>query len=365
MNNIISQIEKIGSRKIFFFSLLLLFIIGIADYLTGQDFSFYIFYAIPVLITTWFCGRKYGLYLIIITLLFWATDNFYNRQTHIITVQPYYEISVQTLFFILIIVIFSSLKKSSEEKRALEMKKIQREMEIAREVQINMYPKFKPEINGVEYCGICYPASIVGGDYYDYIKISDDKFAFAVGDVSGHGIGPALLMAGLVGFVRSNAAAYSDNLTEFVKSVNINLCGISEESMFATFFYGILNRKDMTFTFVNAGHNPPLHYRKNKDRFDSLDTGDLFIGAITDVSFHQSAIKFEKGDLLMMYTDGVTETFNNKNEQFGEDRLKEIIKNNSDRDISDIIRTVKNELEYFSGQKPQADDITMLIIRAI
>lgn len=317
-----------------------------------------------MLITTWFCGRRYGLYLIIITLLFWATDNFYNRQTHIITIQPYYEISVQTLFFILIIVIFSSLKKSVEDKRALEMKKIQREMEIAREVQINMYPKFKPEIASAEYCGICYPASIVGGDYYDYIKISDDKFAFAVGDVSGHGIGPALLMAGLVGFVRSNAEASSENLPEFVKSVNINLCGLSEESMFATFFYGILNCKDMTFTYVNAGHNPPLLYRKNKNGFDSLATGDLFIGAITNVSFHQSVIKFEEGDLLMMYTDGVTETFNDKNEQFGEDKLKEIIKNNSDRDISDIIRTVKNELEYFSGQKLQADDITMLIIRA-
>ncbi len=363
MNEIISKLDKFGSYKIFLTALFFLVIIGIADYTTGQNYSFYIFYAIPVLIATWFAGRKYGIYLIIITVFFWAADNFYNRESLTITLDPYYEISVQTLFFILMIVIFSALKKSIEDKKNLELEKIQREMEIARQVQTNLYPRTKPEFAGLDYYGICFTADAVGGDYYDYIKLNENKAAFAIGDISGHGIGPALLMAGLVGFVRSNASQYADDIKKFVQYINENIFEVSEDSMFATFFYGLFDLQTGIFSYVNAGHNPPLHFKNKCGDFEMLDSADLLIGAVPDITYHQSSVEVESGDLLILYTDGVTETFSDKNEQFGAERLKEVIKNNSAADLEEIINTVKSELVTFSGNSPQADDVTLLIIR--
>lgn len=365
MDNIITRLDKFGSFKIFFTSLLFLVLIGTVDYITGQNYSFYIFYVIPVLIATWFAGRKYGIYLIIITIFFWAADNFYNRESLTITVEPYYEISVQTLFFILMIVIFSALKKSIEDKKNLEVEKIQREMEIARQVQTNLYPQIKPEISGLEYCGECFPADAVGGDYYDYMKLNGNKAAFAIGDISGHGIGPALLMAGLVGFVRSNASQYADDIKKFVQCINENIFEVSEDTMFATFFYGTYDLQTGIFSYVNAGHNPPLHFKNKYGDFEMLDSADLLIGAMPDITYHQTSVEVESGDLLVLYTDGVTETFNNKNEQFGTERLKEIIKNNSTGKAEEIIKAVKNELVTFSGNSPQADDVTLLIIHRI
>lgn len=363
MNKFISKIEQLQDIYIFLFSTLLLIIIGVIDYITGQDFSFYIFYAIPVLITTWFAGRKYAIYLIFITVVFWFLDNFYNRPTHLISINPFWEIFVQTIFFLVVIIILSSLKKSMEDKKNLEINKMKRELEIAREVQTKLYPQIKPSMNGLDYCGICFPAEAVGGDYYDYIKLSENEIAFAIGDVSGHGLGPALLMAGLVGFVRSNAALYKGNISDFANSINLNLCEMAKDNMFATFFYSLYNDSQKSLRYINAGHNPPLHFKFKDKIFERLTSGDLLIGAFPEATFKEISVHLEKDDLLILYTDGVTETFDSNSEMFGEEKLKSLIEENSTKEIQEIISIIQNELKIFSGNSSQADDITLLIIR--
>jgi sigma-B regulation protein RsbU (phosphoserine phosphatase) len=275
----------------------------------------------------------------------------------------FWNILVELSFFTLVIFSVSAMKNAIAKQEETERNKIARELSIAKEVQQKLFPQSAPEIKNVNYYGLCKPADAVGGDYYDYFRISPHETAFAIGDISGHGLSSALLMAGLVGFVRSNAIMYNDDLKIFMDKVNKLMCDSTDGSKFATFFYSVYNSETKTLRFVNAGHNPPLLYRSKTKSFEELKTDGFIIGGLTDFNYKDASLNLDGNDLLLYYTDGITETFNSENEQYGEERLKKIIEENYPASPKNICDKIIESVEGYSNGKPQADDMTLLAIK--
>jgi len=362
MYRLINKIEKTPKFGLLAITLTVTFVLGFVDYVTGTELTFYQFYAIPVMFAVWFAGRWRSYPIAIISLFFWVADDFYKRNIFGNPLISLWNLLVQMFFFVLLIEIFSALKLAFKEQKKAEQEKIKNEMKVARQVQEKLFPQFVP-VSSLDFHGICKTADAVGGDYFDYFKIRNNEIAFAIGDVSGHGLSAALIMAGLVGFVRSSASVFNENLGEFFKRLNNLIFESTAGSNFISFFYGIVREEDKVFRYINAGQNPPMVYRPCTDTFVQLKTGGLLMGIKPDWDYETGTIKLESGDIIILYTDGITETFNSENEMFGEERLKYIIKKYYINTSSEIMDYILDGLDRFSNRLPQKDDITLLVIK--
>jgi len=363
--NLVLKIEKLPKYLLFIISFIMVLILGFLDYITGTDFTFYLFYVIPVLFAVWFAGKGYGFLTTLFCFGAWYLDTFYNRAQDFNYVLVSWNLFVELSFFSIVIFFVSALKKSIEKREELEKQKIIRELEIAKDVQQKLLPQNAPQINNLDYFGVCLPAEAVGGDYFDYFKINSSETVFAIGDIAGHGLSSALLMAGLVGFVRSNAVVYNDDLKTFMEKVNILMCESTDGSKFATFFYSVYNSSNKSLHFINAGHNPPLLYKPGKNIFIELKTDGFIIGGISSFKYKDDSVTLENNDLLLFYTDGITEAFNIKDEQFGEERLKRIISENNFSKAKELANKILEEVKKHSEGREQADDMTLLAIKII
>jgi serine phosphatase RsbU (regulator of sigma subunit) len=363
MAKLFGSIDKISKPVVFILTVLFVILLGIIDYATGEDFSFYIFYVIPVLFIVWYGGKWQGLVISFLCLVSWYIDSFIGRPEIPNYLAFYWNMLLQLGFFLILIFILASLKNAVEKQKQIEKEKIRREFEIAAQVQDKLFPQEKPGIKSLDYFGICKPAEAVGGDYYDYFKIKEDEIVFAIGDIAGHGISSALLMAGLVGFVRSNATIYRDKLNEFMNKINRLMCSSTDGSKFATFFYSIYNETDRSLKFINAGHNPPLLYRMKTNAFSELKTNGFIIGAIPDIKYQERAEILEDKDILIFYTDGITEAFDTKDDLYGTDRMKDVICKNMNMNAKEICNEILKSVNIYSTGKQQADDMTLLVIK--
>jgi len=246
--------------------------------------------------------------------------------------------------------------RTLREKEALE-----RELEIAREVQRELLPRSVPEIEGLHLAGVCLPAIEVGGDYYDYLSLDESRLAIVIADVSGKGIPAALLMASLQASVRSLFRPVPDP-GELNARLNDSLFRASSASRYATLFLGFYDHADRTLRYSNAGHHPPLLLRGKDVR--RLDEGGLPVGMFEGGIYAQGNCRLEKGDLLAMFTDGVVETPNDDGEEFGERRLIDLLQSNHDRDLDAVVKTVLGELDTWSGGAAAFDDVTLVLARA-
>lgn len=359
----VQWIEKLPKFILLSLSILFVVILGFLDYFSGTDISFYIFYVIPVLFIVWFAGKKFGFIICVFCLASWYMDTFYKRGIELSYTILSWNILVELGFFTLIIFSVAALRKAIEKEEESERQKIEREFSIAKEVQQKLFPQVKPEIKGMDYFGLCEPAEAVGGDYYDFFRLNKNETAFAIGDIAGHGLSSALLMAGLVGFVRSNAIIYNDDLKMFMDKVNKLMCGSTDGSKFATFFYSVYNSETKILKFVNAGHNPPILFKPATKTFKELSTDGFIIGGISNFKYKDDSVILNDDDILVFYTDGVTEYFNLKDEQFGTDRLKSVIEKNSELETKDICGKILEEVKSYSGGVRQADDMTLLILK--
>jgi phosphoserine phosphatase RsbU/P len=359
----IQWVEKLPKYILLIAAVSSIIFLGFLDYISGTELSFYIFYAFPVLFITWFAGKKYGFIVCVFCFASWYIDTFYNRGIELSFIVLFWNILVEISFFALIIFSVSALRTAIEKKEEVERQKISRELSIAKEVQQKLFPQSLPEIKNLDYFGLCKPAEAVGGDYYDYFKINQNETAFAIGDISGHGLSSALLMAGLVGFVRSNAIIYNGDLKIFMDKVNKLMCESTDGSKFATFFYSVYNSETKILRFVNAGHNPPLLFRATTKTFKELKTDGFIIGAVCDFKYKDASVKLDGEDLLLYYTDGITESFNKREEQFDVLRLKEVIENNFGLSSKEICGKIIARVQNFSEEMEQADDMTLLAIK--
>jgi sigma-B regulation protein RsbU (phosphoserine phosphatase) len=263
-----------------------------------------------------------------------------------------------------------SLIAESKEKERLES-----ELEIAREVQSQLFPKATPRLRSLEVVGICQPARMVSGDYYDFIQLNSNWTALAIGDIAGKGISAALLMASIQSSLRAHLSSSHwltqgelspvapPSTSELTGSLNHQLYESTSPEKFATFFLALYNEQTSQLFYTNAGHLPPLLLRAGQAH--RLEVSGMVLGAFPNQSYERGALELEAGDLLAAYTDGITEPENEYGEEFGEKRLVELLIQNSRKPLHQIAGGVTAAVKEWSGMTEQPDDMTLLLIRRI
>jgi sigma-B regulation protein RsbU (phosphoserine phosphatase) len=248
-----------------------------------------------------------------------------------------------------------------------QRERLNRELEIAREVQERLFPQKLPSISGLDYCGACRPALGVGGDYYDFLLLPGDIFGIAIGDVSGKGIAAALLMASLQASLRGQAIAGATDLAELMGNVNRLVYDASAENRYATFFYAQYEATTRHLTYVNAGHNPPIILHRTGDawRLTRLEAGGAVVGLLRNFPYSQAQVTMEPGDVLVAFTDGISEAMNPDEEEWGEENLIETVKSSDGMTASDMLLRLVEAADRFAAGAKQHDDMTLLVMRVI
>jgi phosphoserine phosphatase RsbU/P len=249
---------------------------------------------------------------------------------------------------------------------AAQKERLNRELEIAREVQERLFPQELPNIEGLDYYGACRPALGVGGDYYDFLELPEGKFGIAIGDISGKGIGASLMMASLQASLRGQTIHFKDELAEMMKHVNTLLYEASTTNRYATFFYAQYDPQTCKLIYVNAGHNPPLLLRKNGEIL-KLEDGGAVVGMLPSmlVFYKQGEIELQSGDLIVGSTDGITEAMNPNEEEWTEEAMLEELKKITDKTAEEISNHIVAKADEFADGAKQHDDMTMIVLKVI
>ncbi|MBI1799681.1 MAG: SpoIIE family protein phosphatase [Candidatus Eisenbacteria bacterium] len=255
-----------------------------------------------------------------------------------------------------------AIERARLTREQLDRRRIEKELAIAREIQLSFLPKSSPEIAGFDLAGTMLPHDEVGGDYFDFIPISETRIGLAVADVSGKGIPAALIMAGfrmcLLAEIRNEFA-----IRAVMRKVNSLLHESIDRDKFVTAFYGVLDFRNRVLIFSNAGHNPPILLREG-GRIDYLTDGGVALGVLPDARYEERPIAIRPGDVLVLYTDGVTEAEGPLGEQFGRRRLEECVARISGLPARQIVDGVVGEVLGFAGERGQNDDLTLVVLKA-
>ncbi|MBV8817074.1 MAG: SpoIIE family protein phosphatase [Acidobacteriaceae bacterium] len=246
-------------------------------------------------------------------------------------------------------------------QEAAHRERITSELEIARQVQERLFPKAAPKIAGLDLSGRCRPAQTVGGDYFDFLPATGGCIGLAIGDVAGKGVPAALLMAALQASLRGLMLAGISEPAELITKLNQLIFDASPVNRFATFFYGLYDPASRRLRYCSAGHNPALLLAANRAEPQWLKTKGVALGLVRSSRYEQAEAILEPGDCLLLYTDGVTEARNLQEEDFGEDRLVVVMRENRSRCANDILNAVLGSVAEFSGQAPQFDDLTLIV----
>ena len=246
-----------------------------------------------------------------------------------------------------------------EEERKLLV--LEEDLRTARSIQQSLLPKGNPKIPGIELVGLSMPAKEVGGDYYDFIPIDETHWGIAIADVSGKGTPAALLMSNLQACLRGQAVI-NQSVKDTVIKANLMLSRFMDPGKFITLFYGILNLEKKTFTYTNAGHNFPF-LLDNEGKVKTLEKGGMVLGILKDAPYEEETVQLEPASLLLLFTDGITEAVNAEEEMFEEERLLAILKNNSSLSAQQLSDKIVGNVLEFCGTAPQADDITLVLMK--
>lgn len=242
--------------------------------------------------------------------------------------------------------------------------KMNRELEIAREVQERLFPQNLPPVPGLDYAGCCRTALGVGGDYYDFLALPEGKLGMALGDVSGKGIAAALMMASLQASLRAEAARAGNEIGAMIGRVNRMVFDASAEDRYATLFYAQFDPATGKIIYVNGGHCPPMLFRKRCGIVERLEGGGPVVGLMRDCAYEQGEAWLEPGDMLVIYTDGISEAMNQNLEEWGEQRLITAIQNTDGVMARDKIAEIVKAADAFANGAPQHDDMTLMILNA-
>lgn len=248
-----------------------------------------------------------------------------------------------------------------EEER---LHRIQKEQQVAGSIQRFLLPRDPPPIPGYDVAGTSRPARTVGGDYYDVIPVDDGRFLLCLGDVSGKGMPAALLMANLQALLRGQGPRFAGDVTGCIASVNRLLYESTPPSAFITLFYGLLDCHTHRFDYVNAGHNLPFFLPAGGPA-RTLPRGGLVLGVRPDFVYEAASLTFGPGDVLCIYSDGISEAMNPDREQFGEERIPALLGNRPGASSADRIEALLDAVHRHAGSAEQADDMTLLLARRL
>lgn len=262
-----------------------------------------------------------------------------------------------------------SLENARLFQETLEKQKLEEELAIAREIQQKLLPKDAPKLHGYELAAINIPTKQVGGDYFDYFPIDANRYVLTIADVSGKGVPAALLMSNLQAMLHAMMTA-DVPLEKIVARINTSVHANTTYDKFITFFVGVLDVSTHTFTYVNGGHNPPYLFHKIADtnselNFQLLEKGGLLLGMFPGVPYEVETVTLQSGDAIIMYTDGVSEAMNTKEEEFSEARMEAAIRTRRSLpglSAAALIDAITTSVKQFTVGQPQSDDITLLAL---
>jgi hypothetical protein len=251
--------------------------------------------------------------------------------------------------------------------RYLRGKQYEEELELARRVQADLLPTRNPLSSNLDFAAECLPAWQVGGDLYDVFEAEHGRVALVLGDVSGKGISAALLMALIHGAVRSNDwTSSASNHEDSTQRLNRLLCEKSGNERFASFFWSYYDREKAVLRYINAGHLPPLLVRRNdRAAFEvrRLEEGGMVLGVQAGARYHQSEAVAQAGDLLVIFSDGISEAANDQQEEFGEERLLHVVEDNWEKSSAEICDSILAHIRSFLGRQSPHDDQTLMVVR--
>ncbi len=259
-----------------------------------------------------------------------------------------------------------AVKKGREE--AILRAHLESELETARKIQEKLLPHEMPHLPGFEIAGTSIPSKQVGGDYFDFLDLGEGRLGIAIADVSGKGIPAALLMANLQASLHAQTME-TEKVAEVTTRINNLLVKSTDANMFVTFFYGLLDRNKSTFTSTNAGHNPPLLLRIDQS-MERLAEGGLVLGFLPDQKYAQQTTILNPGDILVLYTDGITEAREPEENKavedklFGEDRLAQVVMESASLSAREIQSAILHNVSVHTRNTPQGDDITLVVIKS-
>ncbi|MCI0611826.1 PP2C family protein-serine/threonine phosphatase [bacterium] len=264
----------------------------------------------------------------------------------------------------------SSLALVSDEnarmqQQMIEKQRMEKELSIAREIQFSLLPQSIPNISTYGIATAFQPAYQVGGDYFDFIPVSDSELALAIGDVSGKSTPAAMIMASLQASLRALASMQISDPVLTIQRINKLLVrSHGKSNKYVTFFYGILNHQTHELVYVNAGHCYPLIVKK-KGKVDRLETGGMVMGFFDEVPYKLGRYSLEPDDLMILYTDGVSELVDSDGEEYGTDRIIQVLKDNHGESVSEIRDQLVKNLTLYRGDENQFDDLTLILLKRI
>jgi sigma-B regulation protein RsbU (phosphoserine phosphatase) len=257
-----------------------------------------------------------------------------------------------------------SMENARLFKEELEKRRLEDELNLARDIQQGLLPRTLPAMNGFEIAAINIPSKQVGGDYYDVVRRSENEYVVAIGDVSGKGIPASLLMANVQAAMRSLAPTI-DSISKTTALINDITCSNTSLDRYITFFWGVLDTTSRTFRYVNAGHNQPFLFA-NDGTVRRLSEGGMILGIMAaQIPYEEGCVHLHAGDVLVLFTDGVSEAMNAEGVDFTEERLESVLKETLHAPAQGIIDQVRRAIDAYVQGTPQSDDITMVVLKAL
>jgi sigma-B regulation protein RsbU (phosphoserine phosphatase) len=270
---------------------------------------------------------------------------------------------------------FDGMASSVERliRESLEKSRLEGELEIAREVQSQLFPQTVPVVSGLHLFGVCKPARGVSGDYYDFLTLGNGRVGLVVGDISGKGISAALLMASIQSAL--HAQFYDGHIpgvlpeeklissADVVERLNRQLYASTQMEKYATFFYAVYDAQTRQLTYTNAGHPPPFYFHRGK--IERLRAGGTVVGLFGAANYEQAIVQLEPGDMLLAFTDGMTEPENSFGEEFGEERLLEAAQRAAGSTPEELVQEIYRTVGDWTGSPELQDDMTLVVARAI
>ncbi len=262
-----------------------------------------------------------------------------------------------------------AIQRANLIQHYLQKQEMERAMQIARDIQRGLLPKRPPDVAGFEIAGLSEPADETGGDTYDFIPLPNGQWAFVVADATGHGIGPALVIAETRAMLRASAhlsKTDSASVTTILRTVNHLLSADLNGETFVTCFLGILDPHGAKLTYASAGHGPMIFYQRKADRFQQVPATSLPLGVMDDTTYEETGeFLFGAGDFAVITTDGLFEATDRHDEQFGIDRMLESLRHDRDESAGAMIANLQKSAATFTTNLPQADDITAIVIKRV
>jgi sigma-B regulation protein RsbU (phosphoserine phosphatase) len=255
------------------------------------------------------------------------------------------------------------IEKVRLHEQLVEQKRLQAQLEIARQVQLELLPDHDPDLEGFDISAYVFPTEEVSGDYYDWVEVFEDQIGITVADAVGKGIPAALLMAFLRASIRAGVqTGYASHI--LLSKINNLLWDSIEDNRFVTAIYGILDTTNRTFVFSNAGHNPPLLIKPDGE-YRFVEYGDTPLGMFYDARYHQHFIRFEKDQVMVIYTDGITEAANANDEEYGQERFAKSVLKGIHLPAKQMVDQIRKDVADFTERKFLDDDGTLFIVKAL